>query len=136
MSGYLTKQYYAAYQSMQCDDDGTDCGTKEGLPIRLTESNIDLYDFQNIVTKNGFETLTPNNHDKFINKKVLIRSPMFCKGDKHCSVCSGRRFYIMGIKNSGLTTGRITNTMLNASMKNFHNAKIKFDTVDINDLLL
>ena len=42
----------------------------------------------------------------------------------------------MGIQNSGLTTGRVSNNMLNASMKNFHNAKVKFDKVDLNDLLL
>ena len=89
-----------------------------------------------MITKNGYETLTPDNHEKFLNKKVMLRSTMFCKNDKHCSVCSGRRFYIMGIQNSGLTTGRVSNNMLNASMKNFHNAKVKFDKVDLNDLLL
>lgn len=61
---------------------------------------------------------------------------MFCKSDKICSVCAGRRFYIMGIKNVGLTTGRVTNTLLNASMKNFHNAKLKFDDINIDELLI
>ena len=135
-SGYLTKQYYAAYQSIQCDDDGTDCGSKMGLELVLTNDNVEDYYYQNIMTDKGAVTLTPENKNKFLNKKVIIRSPMFCKGDKLCSVCAGRRFYIMGIKNSGLTTGRITNTMLNASMKNFHNAKLKFDDVDINSLLI
>ena len=97
---------------------------------------ISDYYFQNIITKDGYETLTSDNKDKWLNKKVKLRSPMYCKGDKLCSVCSGRRFYIMGIKNSGLTTGRITNTMLNASMKNFHNAKLKFDNVDVDKLLI
>ena len=74
---------------------------------------------------NGFETLTMDNANKFLGKEVIIRSPMFCKSNNICSVCAGRRFYIMGIKNIGLTTGRVTNTLLNASMKNFHNAKAK-----------
>lgn len=82
------------------------------------------------------ELLDQNNKDKYIGKKVKLRSPMFCKGDKFCSVCSGKRFYIMGLKNCGLTTGRVTNTMLNASMKNFHNTKMKFDEVDLNGLLI
>ena len=136
VGGYLTKQYYAAYQSIQCDEDGTNCGTKYGLEITLTNDNIEDYYYQNIVTKNGYEPLTRKNKDKFINKKVIIRSPMFCANDKICSVCAGRRFYIMGIKNIGLTTGRISNTLLNASMKNFHEAKVKFDEVDIEDLLI
>ena len=58
-----------------------------------------------------------------MNKPVKIRSSMFCKNDKICSVCAGKRFYILGIQNIGLTSGRVTNTLLNASMKNFHNAK-------------
>lgn len=134
-SGYLTKQYYAAYQSIQCDEDGTDCKTSMGLKVKLTPSNAEDYYFQNIQTNKGYEVLTSENKDKFIGKEVVIRSPMFCKSDKICSVCAGRRFYLLGIKNIGLTTGRITNTLLNASMKNFHNAKLKYDTVNENNLL-
>ena len=42
----------------------------------------------------------------------------------------------MKIHNMGLTAGRVTNTLLNAGMKNFHVAKIKYDEVDVNKLLL
>lgn len=80
--------------------------------------------------------LSPENRDKYLNKKVKLRSPMFCKNDKVCNKCAGERYYIMGIKNSGLTAGRISNTLLNASMKNFHVAKVVFDEVDLNDLLI
>lgn len=136
-SGYKTKQYYAAYQSIQLDVDGSDCGTKKGLSVSLTSDNIETYYYQNIMKANGgYETLTPDNADKYINKKVVFRSPMFCSNPKRCSVCSGRRFYLMGIENAGLTTGRITNTLLNKSMKNFHNTKMKYDTVDVSSLLI
>ena len=136
-SGYITKQYYAAYQSIQCDEEGTDCGTKLGLELTLTEDNIEKYYYQYIIKKNGgYECLTSENKDKYLNKKVKIRSAMFCKNDKICSVCAGKIFYMLGIKNIGLTTGRVPNTLLNAGMKNFHNAKVKFDKVDINKLLL
>lgn len=135
-SGYRTKQYYAAYQSIQLDDDGSDCGSSQGLELLLDESNIESYYFQNVITRNGYELLTPDNRNKYLNKKVKIRTPMFCHSNKICSVCAGRRFYIMDIKNAGLTTGRVTNNMLNASMKNFHNAKVNFDEVDIDTLLI
>lgn len=132
----MTKQYYAAYQSIQCDEEGTDCGSKLGLELTLTDGNIEKYYYQYVIINKGYDLLTPDNKEKYLYKKVKLRSPMFCKGDKICSICAGRRFYIMGIKNAGLTTGRITNTMLNASMKNFHNAKLKFDDVNIDDLLI
>ena len=136
-SGYLTKQYYAAYQSIQCDKEGTDCGSKMGLNVELTNSNINNYSYQYVIKKNdGYELLEPDTFNKYIGKKVTLRSPMFCKGDKLCSICSGKRFHIMNIENAGLTTGRVTNTMLNASMKNFHNAKVQYDEVDINHLLI
>lgn len=137
VSGYQTKQYYAAYQSIQCDEEGTNCGTKMGLNIFLTEDEISDYYFQYIIKKDGTtELLTPDNKDKYLNKKVKLRSPMFCKTDKVCSICAGQRYYTMGIKNAGLTTGRISNTLLNASMKNFHVAKVNFDEVNLSDLLI
>lgn len=136
-AGYLTKQYYAAYQSIQCDEDGTDCGTNLGLELLLTEDNIEDYYYQYIIVKgHQYDLLTSENKDRYLNKKVTIRSSMFCKSDKICSVCAGKRFYIMGIKNIGLTSGRVPNTLLNAGMKNFHNAKIKYDEVDISKLLI
>lgn len=88
------------------------------------------------MTPKGPVVLSSDNKTKFENKKVIIRSPMFCKGDKICSVCAGRRFYMMGIKNIGLTSGRVTNTLLNASMKNFHNTKVRFDDINLDDLLI
>ena len=134
--GYLTKQYYAAYQAIQCDTDGTDCGTKLGIDITLTPDVIEDYYYQNIMTPKGPVPLTSENRKDFENKKVTVRSSMFCRSDKICSVCAGRRFYMMGIKNIGLTSGRVTNTLLNASMKNFHEAKVKFDEVDLSTLLI
>ena len=135
-SGYLTKQYYAAYQSIQCDEHGTDCGSKLGLEILLTKDNIEKYFYQYIIDGNKYTMLSRENADKWVNKKVTIRSPMFCKNDHICNICAGERFYIMGIKNVGLTLGRITNTLLNAGMKNFHIAKVKFDEVDVDKLLI
>ena len=102
----------------------------------LTENDVEDYLYQNIMTPKGPVVLTNDNKSQFIGKRVTIRSSMFCRSDKICSVCAGRRFYMMKIKNIGLTSGRVSNTLLNASMKNFHNAKVKFDEVNINDLLI
>ena len=135
-SGYLTKKFFAAYQSIQIDDPGTDCGSKMGLEFTLTEEHGDGYDYQYNIEGNKLVLITPENRAKYIGKKVKLRSPLFCSGDKLCSICAGKRWEIMGIKNSGLTAGRVTNTLLNASMKNFHSAKVKMDRVNIDDLLV
>ena len=108
-----------------------------GLELTLTEDDIEDYYYQYIIKPNGgYDLLSPKTKKQYLNKKIKLRSPMFCKNDKFCSICAGKRFYQMGIKNVGLTTGRITNNMLNASMKNFHNAKVRYDEVNINELLI
>lgn len=136
-SGYITKQFYAVYQSITVDEDGTDCGTKECIEIVMNNDNLDMFLYQNIMLQSGrVVTLDPDTAPNYLNKKVRIRTPMFCLSDKCCSVCAGRRPYIMGIKNIGLTAGRIPNTLLNKSMKSFHSSKVKLDVVDINKLLI
>lgn len=135
-AGYLTKKFFSAYQSITVDEPGTDCGSKKGLEFVLTEEDGDSFDYQYNIEGNKLVCITPENRAKYIGKKVKLRSPMFCSGDKICSICAGKRWEIMGIKNIGLTAGRITNTLLNASMKNFHNSKVKLDHVDINDLIV
>lgn len=135
-AGYLTKKFFAAYQSIQRDTEGTDCGTKLGLDVLFTKGNIESFHFQYAIMGSKLELITPDNESKFINKKIRVRSPMFCPNDKICSICAGKRYGIMGIDNMGLTAGRITNTLLNASMKNFHASKVKLDKVNIDDLLI
>lgn len=134
--GYLTKQFYSAYQSIIVDEDGTDCHSKGTLNLYLHDSCIEDFIYQTIQIKPGkYETLTYENMDKYRNKKVRLRSPMYCTTDKICSVCAGRRPYLLGIYNMGLTSGRVPNTLLNQSMKQFHQSKIVMDEVDVNDLL-
>jgi hypothetical protein len=80
--------------------------------------------------------LTNENRSQFVGKKVNLRSPIGCIGAKLCNKCMGERFYKLGIKNVGLTTGRISNSIMNASLKNFHNTKVKLNAVDPDKLLI
>jgi hypothetical protein len=137
IGGYLTKQFYAVFQSIVLDEVGTDCGTTEGIEILLTSDNMHLYIFQNIILPNGkLITLTPENSKDYLNKKIKLRSPMFCLTDKICNACIGERFNILGIKNIGLTSGKISNNLLNKSMKKRHQSKIKMIDVDPDKLLI
>lgn len=137
VGGYLTKQFYAVFQSIVVDKPGTDCGTKGYIQLTLTPTIINDFLYQYIIGEKGkLILLTPENADQFLNKKVKMRSPMACLSDKICSKCAGTRFETMGIENIGLTTGRISNTLLNAGMKNFHITKVKMNKVDVDTLLL
>lgn len=135
-SGYITKQFYSVFQSIRIDEEGTDCGTKEGLEVLLTNDNVDMYLYQNIMVNGKLVNLTMENKDKFVGKKVKLRSPMFCLTPKICRACAGERYAKLGIDNIGLTAGKIPNAMLNAGMKSFHTTKVKLNDVDPEKLLI
>jgi hypothetical protein len=134
--GYLTKQFYAVFQSIVLDEPGSDCGSKGYLPVFLTDDNYNDYMWQYAVVNGKTVLLTNENRSQFVGKKVNLRSPIGCIGAKLCNKCMGERFYKLGIKNVGLTTGRISNSIMNASLKNFHNTKVKLNAVDPDKLLI
>lgn len=136
VGGYLTKQFYAVYQSIVVDDPNTECGTKETVEVFLDEDNIDLFLYQNMVINGKVTILNHDNQGQYVNKKVKFRSPMYCISDKICSVCAGKRPEMMDISNLGLVAGKISNNLMNKRMKQRHNMKVTLDDVDLNTLLI
>ena len=68
-----------------------DCKTKIGKLLSLNQDNIkDYYGFA-IITPTGHEILTEDNQSKYLNKTIMVRSPMYCKTSKsdYCKVCVG-----------------------------------------------
>lgn len=112
VGGYKTKQFYSVYQSLVTDEAGTNCGSKFTLPVLLTPQMAHLYMYQ-YMSENGKNIcLTPENKDKYLGKVVHFRTPMGCLNDKICHVCAGDRFRRLDIENAGLTTGRISNSVM------------------------
>lgn len=138
VSGYSTKQSYAVYQSIVIDnDERSDCGSTVGSKVFLTAKNIDGYIFRFIINEHGGLTqITYENKSQFINKWVNMRSPMSCRNDKFCAVCAGTKWSAMEIENAGVSTARVTNGLLNASMKLFHKTKVELDQIDPDSLLI
>lgn len=135
-SGYITKQYYAAFQSICVDDEGTDCGTKSYINVFLTDNNFKKYEFQYIIENGKLVMLSQENKSKYIGKFVKMRSPMCCLNPNVCNMCVGQFPYITGIKNIGITFADIPNAAVNGGMKKFHESAIKMDDVDINTLII
>lgn len=134
-SGYITKQYYAAFQAVCVDEDGTDCHTTSHLKILLTEGNWKRYELQNMITERGIVTLTQDNYKSYVGKIIKLRSPMCCTNPTVCSVCAGRLPYISDIKYIGVTFATVPNAFVNAGMKKFHKSAVNFDEVDPNRLI-
>lgn len=132
--GYYNKQISAAFQGVVLDKQGSDCGTKLTLEVLLTDSNKSQFLHRYIVSGNSLVLLDSNNIDKYVNKKVRFRSPMYCKGDKLCSKCAGILYYKLGIENIGLTATKLAGTLLNLNMKKFHNSTANIKKIDLNEI--
>lgn len=135
-SGYITKQYYAAFQSIYVDEDGTDCGTKSYINVYISDKNFNKYEFQYVMENGKPVMLSQENRSKYVNKFVKLRSPMCCLGEHVCSICAGRFPYITGIRNIGITFADIPNAAVNGGMKKFHKSAIKMDDVNIDTLIV
>lgn len=70
-----------------------DCGTHLGIPFHVTENNASMILQRYLVTENEPLLMTEENYKNYIGKKILIRSPMFCKLDKtdYCAKCCGNK---------------------------------------------
>ena len=109
---------------------------QSGSYVADNEYEVDDYTYQYIVDNGKLVLLTEDNAGKYVGKKIKLRSPMYCASQKICRHCIGEIPKMLNIEAIGLTTGRIANTILAKKMKLFHNAKVKFDEIDINDLLV
>ena len=92
--------------------------------------------YRYILDNKSLVLVDKDNFDKFVNKTVKLRSPMFCVGDKICSKCAGTMFYKLGIKNIGLTTSKMGTTLVNLGMKNFHDTTVSLEKLDIKNITI
>ncbi len=129
--GAETKRLNKSLQATCLDVEGSDCGTKMGVRIDLTDKNKEMFKYRYLIDSSGnLVYLTEKNIGKYVGQNVKLRSPLYCKGDKICSKCAGELFYKMGINNAGLLTSTYSGVLMNRSMKTFHDTSIKFSKID------
>lgn len=136
VAGYLTKKINAACQTIVLDDAGTDCKTTNTRTVLLTPDMMKLYTDSYMVEREGkLVRLTKENMSKYEGKTVKMRTPDFCCSDKPCNICSGERFYIMGIKYAGLIESKLSGAFLEGKMKASHDMTIKTERLTVEDML-
>lgn len=135
-SGYFSKQITAALQSVVLDSHGSDCKTKGKLNVKITKDNKGDFMYRYVESNKGITLLDASNIDSYVGKTVKMRSPMYCIGEKLCNKCAGELYYKLGIKNAGLTSSRASSTLLNLSMKKFHDSTAKIYDIDVNDIVI
>ena len=105
--GYITKQMFAAFQTVSLDDKGTDCHTTKTLDIVLTKNNYKLFLYRYIVEGGKLVRIDNTNIKNYIGKTVHLRSVLYCQNPKLCNKCSGDLYYNLDIKNAGLTVTKV-----------------------------
>jgi len=132
IGGYWEKLIVAAMSSVTIEP-GTDCGSDKYIEMTLTADMVDAVMYSYILKSNGkLEELTSDNVDQYINKKIKIRSVLFCKHTNGtvCNKCAGNFFIRRGNTNIGLGCSQVATKLKLTSMKSFHNSTIKTSTID------
>lgn len=126
------KKLSAAFQTVILDDKSTNCGTTKTIKMILDKDYSKLLMYRYIKNgSGGFVLLTPDNIDRYIGKVIEMRSPMYCRSQKICNKCAGELYYMIGIQNIGLLSNRVGTSILNNSLKSFHNMTLSLVDIDI-----
>ena len=136
VAGYIVKKLFATYQGVRLDTPDSDCKSKSYREFTITDKNKDKIKNRFILDGGKLVELKKDVMPKYVGKKVKMRSPLFCQGEKLCSRCAGKAFYNQGITNVGLTTSSIGSNLLNRFMKSFHDASLNLVELDLNDIVL
>jgi len=130
-SGYLTKKFNSAFSHIVLDEPGSDCKTKYKIKVLIDDKAETDYYLRYAYYGGKEYILTRENIAKLKGKEVLMRSPIYCLGDKLCNKCAGELYYRMDNRFMGLAAARIGNNLLNASLKSFHDSTVKISEIDI-----
>lgn len=133
--GYISKQLQSAFQHIIIDEEGTDCGTQQLLDVTLNEDTVKLYNYRYIKEGSKYTLLTPDNIKSYIGKPLKMRSPLYCKGDKICSKCAGELYNRLGLTNAGLVANKSGTTLMQYSLKQFHDSSIKITDIKYEDYI-
>lgn len=123
-------------QTEVLDKPGTDCKTTKTIEVEITQKNADDFSYRYIMEGNKPVCLDRGKLASYIGKKVKLRSPMYCTGDKICNICAGEMNYKLGVMAIGLGCSKIANTLLNLGMKKFHVSNVKSTTLNPDEILI
>jgi hypothetical protein len=129
-SGAQTKSLARILQDLRINSE--DCQTTEGLSINFGEFHPKRFVGRTVILSNGTqEMITRENATKFLNQKVRLRSPMYCKDPAgYCKVCMGEIFRKLNAESLNFYSVTITSTLMNLAMKAMHGTKLEMVDID------
>lgn len=135
--GTYAKYTNSMMQSVVLDKPGSDCGSNYYTNYTVTKSNEISIRYNYALIDGKLQLLDPDLLQKLIGKTIKMRSPLYCKSKTGiCNKCVGNSFYMIGIKNIGLTSNIPMNASLNKSMKAMHDLSVKTTLVNPKDFII
>lgn len=135
--GTYAKYTNSMMQAVILDDEGSDCGTTKYMDYAVTKDNEASIRYNFALINGKLTRLDPELLKGLIGKTIKMRSPLYCKSKNHiCNKCAGDSFYLIGIKNVGLTSNIPMNASLNKSMKAMHDLSVKTTQINPEEYIL
>jgi hypothetical protein len=131
LGGEAVKWLLRASSNIQIKDG--DCGSRMGLLVEVREDTARLLTNSYVVTQNGVKLVeSAEDAGAYMGKRLMVRSPMFCKLEKtdYCSVCLGTNLS----RNKNAASMAVTqegSIMMLIFMKAMHGKQMALQTLDI-----
>ncbi len=122
MPGYLARQIVFALSNIVLDE--VDCKTKKYLKLKVSKSMSPRINGRYYLNDETDEFELIEDGSKFVDKTILLRSPMFCKSQIGiCKICYGKLAEKLGAKYIGIMSGGVFNDVgVNGAMKLRHSS--------------
>jgi len=137
--GYLSRTATMAASNIKIDNNSKGCNTKRYLILFVNPTNAKTLINRYIVDGEDLVLLTKKNIKNYINKKIKLRSPLYCKNKDNniCPICYGKLSANLETDNIGiLAAGALNMVTVNIMMGLRHKAE-RFEVIDVdfNDLI-
>lgn len=127
--GALTKEVTRVFQDVQIVED--DCKTKRGLVVDFSKYPVDSFLGQWAMIPTGLVAITQATVAKFDKRKVMVRSPLYCKTRKgYCKTCMGTALATLGDTSLGPRAVNATGIIMYIAMQMTHGSKLELIEVD------
>jgi hypothetical protein len=140
VSGYMSKELLAAFQTEVLGPKDSDCGSKRTITVTLTNDNYNDFIHRYILVGTKLIELTNENKSEYVGKTVKMRSPLYCVGIGPnrclCNKCAGNFYYNLQKPNIGLLTSKIATTLTQMGLQKFHQNLVKTKKIDLDTIFL
>ena len=134
LGGEAVKWLFRASSNIQIHD--TDCGARIGVRVNVNHNQLNKLIGMNVITQSGYKGVTEEDVNTYLGKKVMVRSPMYCKLEKtdYCKVCVGERL-AKSPNSASVAVTSYGSTLMLIFMKAMHGKQLKLTKANLDMIL-